>query len=104
MSPARNQLQMQINLIEQAMKDAGVWSFEVPAWVQTYTGGPVPDIWHWLQFIHLPMRMQGHLHKPGYLAPQLISYMNGNQAHQKILQLVIELDSLSPTLQKPLKS
>jgi hypothetical protein len=83
------------------MKSAGLWSNEVPGWIHSYSGGQAPDIWQWLQYIHLPMRVRGEIQTNDYLAPQLANYINGETAHQEILQLVIELDALSPTLEKP---
>ena len=40
----------------------------------------------------------GALYKPDYLAPQLSAYMNNAPDHEKILQLVIELDSITSTI------
>jgi uncharacterized protein YqcC (DUF446 family) len=91
---------MQIESIEHAMKNAGVWSQEIPEWVQTYSHGAIPNIWEWLQFIYLPLRSNGTLQKPHYLALILSPYMNAAPEYRNILQLVIELDSLSPTIQK----
>lgn len=88
----------QINLIIEAMKQAGVWSNETPDWIRNYNQGPIDNIWQWLQYIHLPMRLQGALYKPDYLAPQLSAYMNNAPDHEKILQLVIELDSITSTI------
>ena len=93
-----NSLQVQIDLIEDAMKKAGVWSTEIPEWIHNYQEGRIVNIWQWLQFIHLPMRHNGTIKKADYLAPRLSAYMNGDNDHRHILQLVIELDSISSTL------
>jgi uncharacterized protein YqcC (DUF446 family) len=93
-----NSLKDQIALIEDAMRIAGVWSEEIPDWIRSYREGPIPDIWEWLQFIHLPMRLNGTIKKAEYLAPRLSPFTNGNADHQNILQLVIELDSITSTL------
>lgn len=95
-----NTLKNQIKLIEEAMKKAGVWSEEVPEWIFDYKEGSIVNVWQWLQFIHLPMRLQGSLPKTKYLAPQLSSFMSHDPAHSHILQLVIELDSITPTIKK----
>lgn len=100
MSTARNQVNAQINLIQQAMKDAGVWSNEIPEWICHYHGGPIVNIWQWLQFIHLPLRNNGKIKKPQYLAPQISKYVDSDPSHRQILQLVIELDSITSTLHK----
>ncbi|MEP6793810.1 MAG: hypothetical protein ABJB16_05750 [Saprospiraceae bacterium] len=93
-------IQAQINLIEEAMKKAGVWSHEIPDWITRYREEPIPDIWQWLQYIYLPMRLKGIPHKPYYIAPLLKPYMNSEAPFNQILQLVIELDSISSTIQK----
>ena len=90
----------QIDLIKEAMQQAGVWSNETPDWIRNYNEGPIVNIWQWLQFIHLPLRSSGVIHQPHYLAPQLRSYMNADPLQRKILQLVIELDSITPTIEK----
>jgi len=88
----------QIELIKDAMQEAGVWSKETPDWTKHYQDGHEFDIWQWLQFIHLPLRISGVIEHADYLAPQLRSYMHADPSHKKILQLVIELDSITPTL------
>lgn len=93
-------LHIQIDLIKDAMQKAGVWSNEAPDWIRNYKEGPIVNIWQWLQFIHLPLRSSGIIHYPNYLAPQLSTYINGDPLHSKILQLVIELDSITSTLNK----
>src|SRR4029078_3832902 len=92
-------IKVQIDLIEEAMKKAGVWSMEEPEWVTHYHGEPIPNVWQWLQYIHLPMRVRGSVQKPRYIAPLLSPYMNSEAPFLQILQLVIELDSISTTLQ-----
>jgi len=98
MSSTSNSLEIQIYHIEAAMKKAGVWSNEVPDWINHFTEDSSVDIWQWLQFIHLPMRIKGIAQNSRYLAPQLIEHMKDNSSYQQILQLVIELDAISPTL------
>lgn len=93
-------MNLQIDQICEAMKKAGVWSNETPEWFMHYQEGPMVNIWQWLQFIHLPMRMNGTLQKPQYLAPRLSAFMQKDPLHRHILQLVIELDSITSTLQK----
>lgn len=90
----------QIDLIKEAMQQAGVWSNETPDWIRYYNEGPIENIWQWLQFIHLPLRSSGIIDQPHYLAPQLGNYMNSDPLQRKILQLVIELDSITSTFHK----
>jgi len=94
-----NPLALQIHLIETAMKEAGVWSSEIPAWIRKYPVGDIPNIWQWLQYIYLPMRLYSSFTKPHYIAPILGPYMSTEPQLNQILQLVIELDSISSTLE-----
>ncbi len=89
----------QIKQIETAMQKAEVWSKEVPSWIKNYQLDQIPDIWQWLQFIYLPLRLQGTISEPHYIAPILSPYLNDEKKYRHILQLVIELDSISPTLE-----
>lgn len=82
------------------MENAGVWTENTPPWVHAYTEGTIPDIWQWMQFIYLPMRLQGIIKHPEYLAPQLNAHIKHNPDFTPILQLTIELDALTPTFQK----
>lgn len=100
MSQYPNPLHVQIELIEEAMKTAGVWSSDIPEWIGNYEEGHIENVWQWLQFIHLPMRLNGSIKNPHYIAPQVSQYMNGAVDHRRILQLVIELDSITSTLHK----
>lgn len=93
-------MNIQIELIKEAMQQAGVWSREVPDWIRNYKEGQIVDIWQWLQFIHLPLRSSGIINQPNYLAPQLSNYLDGDPLQQKIIQLVIELDSITSTFHK----
>jgi uncharacterized protein YqcC (DUF446 family) len=97
MKGQHNPLITQIALIRLAMQQAGVWSEDTPEWVYSFSEGPAPDIWQWLQFIYLPMRLEGSYYNTIYLAPQLQAYIENNPSFTPLLQLSIELDSLTPT-------
>ena len=90
-------LHTQIHLIQKAMREAGVWSHEIPEWVIQYDQETFPDVWQWLQFIYLPMRLQHEVYKPHYLAPVVSPYIQSEPQKIYILQLVIELDSITTT-------
>ena len=100
MAQAEDALVHQIHLIEEAMKAAGVWSKEAPVWIHHYSAEHIPDIWQWLQYIYLPMRLNGTVRKPHYIAPILGPYMATEPRLRQILQLVVELDSISSTIEK----
>lgn len=100
MSSRQQILCHQIELIHQAMQQAGLWSSEMPAWIYAYDQGPVPDVWQWMQYIYLPMRLAGTIDHPEYLAPKINAHINNNPALTLILQLIIELDAITPAIQK----
>ncbi|MFZ1678475.1 MAG: YqcC family protein [Saprospiraceae bacterium] len=90
-------LNNQINLIQNAMKKAGVWSTDTPDWIHTYPEVSNMNVWQWLQFIHLPMRLNKTIKKSDYLAPRISEHIKDNPERQRILQLIIELDSITST-------
>ena len=95
-----DELSQQIELIRSAMMKAGVWSNEIPQWIDNASPHQIPDIWQWLQYIYLPMRLNDTWFKPHYIAPVISPYLNTTPELKQILQLVIELDSISSTLEK----
>ena len=98
MAQEENALSYQIRLIEKAMKEAGVWSNEIPEWVIHYEHQTFPDVWQWLQFIYLPMRLYHPIHQPHYLAPIVSPFIQSEPQKTNLLQLVIELDSITSTI------
>ena len=97
MQDQQNAILSQIALIRSAMQEAGVWSDVTPDWAYSFSKGSIPDFWEWLQFVYLPMRLSGSYTSNFYLAPQLQAIIENNPALTPILQLTIELDSLTPT-------
>ncbi len=93
-------LDEQIMLIQKAMQQAGVWSEKTPMWVTSYDQAIIPDVWQWMQYVYLPMRLAGTTQEIEYLAPKLHPHITNNIALTPILQLTIELDSLTSTLKK----
>jgi uncharacterized protein YqcC (DUF446 family) len=100
MSQNQKVLHAQINQIQKAMKQSGVWTEQAPSWVKNYSNDQIPDIWQWLQYIYLPMRLNGTISEPHYIAPIVSPFLKSEIKYREILQLVIELDSLSPTINK----
>lgn len=95
----QTQIQHQIRLVEEAMKETGKWSDTVPDWVREYRSGPIPDVWQWLQFIYLPLRIQNTLRPSQYLAPLVTAHAGDDLPPESILlQRIVELDSLTSTL------
>lgn len=96
-SSEQHRLANQINLIKHEMQKANVLSAQTPAWIQNFDDGPIEDIWQWMQFIYLPLRLTHSLHNVGYLAPKIRGHILGNPALLPILQMAIELDAITPT-------
>ena len=92
-----------INEVRNEMKRTGIWKMQPPAWVnefdkKTITTGE--DFSEWLQFIYLPNRMQETESRQPvivkiYIVPQAVKFFGNDIKKGKLLQLLIELDSLS---------
>ena len=93
-------MKAQLEIIEEAMKNAGVWSTEIPGWIKNYQENHMMDIWQWLQYIYLPMRHKGILSEPHYIAPVLSPFLTTEPKYREILQLMIALDGISSTIDK----
>ena len=96
---SHSSIHRQIKLIEDAMREAGVWSEIAPKWVHQYRGDVIPDIWQWLQFVYLPKRLEGVESASNYLAPQIRSHLSGGMVDNSLLmQRIIELDAMTSTI------
>lgn len=94
MSHKKAQVRGQIRLVEEALRQTGLWSCDVPVWVRHYSSGVVPDFWQWLQFVYLPLRESGQLSGADFLAPQARLFLDLS-SQEVLLQRIIELDSLA---------
>lgn len=81
------------------LKRAGLWKKQSPGWITDYEEKIIADeqdFLEWLQFIYLPNCLQGKIETERKLiAPQAIKYFGNDVRKGKLLQLLIELDSLS---------
>jgi len=87
--------------LEDELKNAGLWQKEMPGWVHGYNNDRINsarDFAEWLQFVFIP----NHLHK-NITAPMVdknmmvlhaIKYFGADVRKGKLLQVMIELDSL----------
>jgi uncharacterized protein YqcC (DUF446 family) len=92
-------IQQQMILIEEEMKAAGFWSDAAPEWVLQYQSNAIPNIWQWLQFVYIPLRIKGNLRPSVYLAPQVTAHTGVTLSEESLLlQRIVELDSLTPML------
>lgn len=90
-------IRQQMILIEEAMKAEGFWSDTTPDWVSQYKSEVIPDIWQWLQFVYIPLRIRGVVKPSYYLAPFVTAHAGVTLPEKSLLlQRIVELDSLTP--------
>ena len=88
--------------IKDEMKVMGLWKKQLPVWVNEYTEQNITteqDFTEWLQFIYLPNIMQPENRNSmgtteNYIVPQAMKFFSEDMQKGKLLQLLIELDSL----------
>lgn len=95
------EIRFQIDRIRKAMQQAGVWQTESPDWVQRFVAARHPDFWEWLQYIYFPMRLAETKPPSSFLAPQLQQHIQDKPQYMVILELIIELDAMTPSYSPP---
>ncbi len=91
-----------ITEVKEEMKRVGLWATTTPAWVLHYGRRSIAtgeDFSEWLQFIYLPNQKTETVWKKGgherdYIAPQATKFFGSDIKKGRLLQLLIELDSL----------
>jgi hypothetical protein len=89
-----------ISEIKAEMKRLGLYKKFAPGWVSNYTQQKIAngeDFACWLQFVYLPNRLQatGRVADPGtMIVPQAMQFFGDGIKKGKLLQLLVELDSL----------
>jgi uncharacterized protein YqcC (DUF446 family) len=82
------------------MKQHQLWKSQTPGWVTDFSDKEIiseEDFAGWLQFVFLP-NLQQHSRmneRKRMLAPQAVKFFGEDVRKGKLLQLLIELDSLS---------
>jgi len=82
------------------MKQHQLWKSQTPGWVTDFSDEEIiseEDFAGWLQFVFLP-NLQQHSRmneRKRMLAPQAVKFFGEDVRKGKLLQLLIELDSLS---------
>jgi uncharacterized protein YqcC (DUF446 family) len=84
--------------IREEMKRLGIWKERPPVWVNDFVKRVEingDDFLDWLQFVYLPNCRQVK-RKPGesMIAPQAVRFFRNDTDKGRLLQLLIELDSL----------
>ncbi|WP_462250371.1 YqcC family protein [Ferruginibacter sp.] len=98
-----NLIAEKINEVRDEMRRTGVWKNETPAWVKEFEKRTIDtgeDFSEWLQFVYLPNCPQEpdnslFVIEKNYIVPQAIKFFGSDIKKGKLLQLLIELDSLS---------
>lgn len=87
-----------IKEISDELKRTGLWKKQPPAWVNEYVEKSIAteeDFAGWLQFVYLPNAVQQYNRSERkFIAPQAIKFFGEDVKKGKLLQLLIELDSL----------
>lgn len=91
-----------VNEVRKELQRSGTWKSEAPAWVNDFSQqgfGTGEDFCVWLQFVYLPNRLQEAVYHTAvsektYIVPQAIKFFGSDIQKGKLLQLLIELDSL----------
>ena len=92
-----------IQEITEEMKQTGLWKKQAPSWVSDYDEKNIAtesDFSEWLQFVYLPNLSQQMENKSAamqkkYIVPQAMKFFGEDVKKGKLLQLLVELDSLS---------
>ena len=87
--------------LEEELKSTGLWQKDIPSWVHGYDdnrSNTKSDFAQWLQFVFIP----NHLHKnkimpvteKKFIVPHAMKYFGDDVTKGKLLQILIEIDSL----------
>jgi len=95
-------VRQKIEEICEEMQNTGLWTAKTPDWVrqyERYAKNDPRDFSNWLQFVYLPARLQQSIQPHGtaereYIAPRAAKFLNSDRRTNRLLQLLIELDSL----------
>ena len=92
------QLAEKIAEVYEELRRTSLWKADVPEWVHQYKKIPDTQVEFsdWLQFIFLPNKVQGNgtVIAAG-IAPQAMRFYGIEVSKGKLLQLLVELDSLT---------
>ncbi len=92
-----------INEVREEMRKTGTWKNSLPEWVKEFGKRRTDagdDFNEWLQFIYLPnmlLEVENKQQRPEkiFIVPQAVQFFGSDIQKGKLLQLLIELDSLS---------
>ncbi len=96
-----NNIFIKTSELEEELKNTGLWQKDIPEWVQGYDDSSSitkADFAQWLQFIFIPNHLQKN--KPvnaaekKLIVPHALKYFGADVNKGKLLQILIEIDSL----------
>lgn len=83
------------------LKHHGLWQSDIPVWVHTYDDSFIIYETHfaqWLQFVFVPNHLQNNIPIPAsakkMLVTNAVKYFGNHLKQGKLLQILIEIDSL----------
>lgn len=87
--------------LEIELKSAGLWQKSMPAWVHWYDDSnrsSSTDFAQWLQFVFIPNHLQKSnvisVAEKNMIVPHAIKFFGDDVKKGKLLQILIEIDSL----------
>lgn len=92
------QLAEKIAEVYEELKRTSLWKADVPEWVHQYQRVPETEVEfsEWLQFVFLPNKVQGNnTVTASGIAPQAMRFYAKEISKGKLLQLLVELDSMT---------
>ena len=98
MTGTSNQLTEKISEVYAELKRTSLWKAKAPDWVNQYQKIPATEFefCDWLQFVFLPNKAKGNMATCfESIAPQAARFFTKEVNKGNLLQLLIELDSLT---------
>ena len=91
------QLTEKVAEVYEELKRTSLWKTDVPEWVNQYQNQAATNMAfsEWLQFVFLPNKMQGNKKLAGNIAPQAVQHFGREIGKSRLLQLLVELDSIT---------
>lgn len=102
MKETENTVTYKMRELEFEMKATGLWQKEVPGWVNDFEEKALyngKDFSQWLQFVFMPNHINRAMHvsfnkEKKMIVPAAIKFFGDDLQKGKLLQILIEIDSL----------
>ncbi len=87
--------------LEEELRNTGLWQRDMPSWVHGFdesTGISATNFAEWLQFVFVPNHLKKNKALPAtgehLIVPHALKYFGDDVRKGKLLQILIEIDSL----------